>query len=541
MQTKLGKDFFYIKTPYKDRMFVAQALNGTWSKKEEMYRFPKNIHSMRELVKTYPELIHNSSFIQAGTRLRETQEKFLELKTKEDVQGDIRLRPYQRVDVEYLKQLPNAGIFNEPRTGKTPTSIILMKEMGFYDSLVVCPASLIWNWKKELEYWYPALKVFVVYGAPKKREKIIDEFRMHEGTKVIIYSKDTWKNEHTSWQWYTFNACFIDEAHFLRNRDTKQSKAIFDIQADHKYCLTGTPTVKHTADIWAILHFLYPEKFPSYWQFVERYFQIGDNGFGKELGEIKSGRKQELQELIGFISVQRKRNEVMNWLPEKQKITHYVQMEGKQLKIYNEMKNDMMIEAEEEEHSWDTAMVLTQLLRLRQLCLDPRLLNFKETGAKTKALLEWLDDNREPVVVMSMFTSYFDLIQSDIEKMGLKVGRIDGKMSNAEKDKTATDFQSGKVDVLLCNIISAGVGFTLDKAKVILFLDKAWNPSDNEQAEDRITPTTESKNHAHEIISFIAADSVDEYINELLEHKKSLTDVVNHGGREAIKNLLGRN
>jgi SNF2 family DNA or RNA helicase len=218
-----------------------------------------------------------------------------------------------------------------------------------------------------------------------------------------------------------------------------------------------------------------------------------------------------------------------------------VQMEGKQLKIYNEMKNDMMIEAEEEEHSWDTAMVLTQLLRLRQLCLDPRLLGFKETGAKTKALLEWLDDNREPVVVMSMFTSYFDLIQSDIEKMGLKVGRIDGKMSNAEKDKTATDFQSGKVDVLLCNIISAGVGFTLDKAKVILFLDKAWNPSDNEQAEDRITPTTESKNHAHEIISLIAADSVDEYINELLEHKKSLTDVVNHGGREAIKNLLGRN
>lgn len=537
MQTKLGKDFFYIKTPYKDRMFVAQALNGTWSKKEEMYRFPKNIHSMRELVKTYPELIHNSSFIQAGTRLRETQEKFLELKTKEDVQGDIRLRPYQRVDVEYLKQLPNAGIFNEPRTGKTPTSIILMKEMKFTRTLVVCPASLIWNWKKEIEQWSDILP-YVVQGTPKQRKEIYNSFQKNGCPSVLIVSKDTWKMDQVT---ISFDACFIDEAHFLRNRDTKQSKAIFNIQADHKYCLTGTPTVKHTADIWAILHFLYPEKFPSYWQFVERYFQIGDNGFGKELGEIKAGRKQELQELIGFISVQRKRNEVMNWLPEKQKITHYVQMEGKQLKIYNEMKNDMMIEAEEEEHSWDTAMVLTQLLRLRQLCLDPRLLNFKETGAKTKALLEWLDDNREPVVVMSMFTSYFDLIQSDIEKMGLKVGRIDGKMSNAEKDKTATDFQSGKVDVLLCNIISAGVGFTLDKAKVILFLDKAWNPSDNEQAEDRITPTTENKNHAHEIISLIAADSVDEYINELLEHKKSLTDVVNHGGREAIKNLLGRN
>jgi SNF2 family DNA or RNA helicase len=259
-----------------------------------------------------------------------------------------------------------------------------------------------------------------------------------------------------------------------------------------------------------------------------------------EIGDVKDGRKAELQEIIGFISVQRKRNEVMQWLPEKQKIDSFVQMEGKQLKIYNEMSNDMMIDAEDDEESWDTAMVLTQLLRLRQLCLDPRLLGFDVVGAKSKALLEWLDDNREPVVLMSMFSSYFDIIQPEIEKLGLKVGRIEGKMSNADKDQSATDFQSGKIDVLLCNIISAGVGFTLDKAKVILFMDKAWNPADNAQAEDRVIPTTEDKNHAHEIISFIAQGSVDQYINELLDMKKSLTDVVNEGGRDAIKNLLGR-
>src|SRR5206468_4229866 len=204
MQTKLGKDFFYIKTPYKDRMFVAQALNGTWSKKEEMYRFPKNIHSMRELIKTYPELIHNSSFIQAGTRLRETQEKFLELKTKEDVQGDSRLRPYQRVDVEYLKQLPNAGIFNEPRTGKTPTSIILMKEMNFTRTLVVCPASLIWNWKKEIEQWSDILP-YVVQGTPKQRKEIYNSFQKDMSPSVLIVSKDTWKMDQVT---VSFDACF---------------------------------------------------------------------------------------------------------------------------------------------------------------------------------------------------------------------------------------------------------------------------------------------------------------------------------------------
>jgi SNF2 family DNA or RNA helicase len=331
---------------------------------------------------------------------------------------------------------------------------------------------------------------------------------------------------------------FVDEAHFLRNYKTKQSEAVFAVKAEHRYALTGTPTVKHSIDIWAILHFLYPEKFPSYWQFVDRYYVVDDSGYGKEIGEVKVARKDELQELIGFISVQRKRNEVMSWLPEKSKINHYAKMDKKQQKIYDEMADVMFVE--DDDIVVDVASVLTQLLRLRQLCLDPRLLGFKETGAKTNALLEWLDDNREPVVIMSTLTSYFDIVKPEIEKLGLKVGRLDGKMSNAEKDQAATDFQNGQIDVLLCNIISAGVGFTLDKAKVVIFMDKAWNPADNEQAEDRITPVSQERNHAHEVISFVIQDTVDEYINDMLDRKKTLTDVVNNGGREAVLKLLGK-
>jgi SNF2 family DNA or RNA helicase len=145
MQMKLGKDFFYIKTPYKDRAFVSQGLNGVWTKKESMYRFPKNLHAMRELMRSYPELKTNYGFVEAGKKIRSNQEKFLELKNQEDIEGHEQLRPYQRVDVNYLKQMPGAGIFNEPRTGKTPTSIILMQEMEFKSTLVICPASLIWN------------------------------------------------------------------------------------------------------------------------------------------------------------------------------------------------------------------------------------------------------------------------------------------------------------------------------------------------------------------------------------------------------------
>lgn len=538
MQTKLGKDFFFAKTPYHDRTFVAKALNGTWSKKENMFKFPKNLHSMRELMLKYPELQKDGEFVETGRNIKTVQDKFLKLKSLEDCEGDERLRNYQRVDVNYLKHLPSAAILNSPRTGKTPTSIILMKEKCFNSILIVCPASLIWNWKKEFEKWYTECAVYVATGTKKQRQTIYTRFegQVYGTPTVLIISKDTWKSEPLD---YKFDAVFIDEAHFLRNRKSKQTEAILKIKADHRYCLTGTPTVKHGSDIFGILHFLYPKKFTSFWQFVERYFVVTEDYMGRrELGEVKAGRKDEFKELIGFISVQRKREDVMKWLPDKQRITIYSQMDKKQLKMYNDMAEDML--AIDEDVEVDTALVLTQLLRLRQLCLDPRLVGFKETGAKTKALLEWLDDNREPVVIMSMFTSYYDLIVPDIEKLGLKVGRLDGKMSNTQKDQSATDFQAGKIDVLLCNILSAGVGFTLDKAKVILFMDKAWNPSDNEQAEDRVVPTTEDKNHAHEIISFVIENTVDERINDILEHKKSMTDIVNNGGREAIKKLLGR-
>lgn len=231
----------------------------------------------------------------------------------------------------------------------------------------------------------------------------------------------------------------------------------------------------------------------------------------------------------------------MAWLPPKQHITQFCAMDNKQEKLYKQMLDDFIAgELENEDQPmWDAANILSQLTRLRQLCLDPRTLDFNVVGTKTTALLEWLDNNREPVVIMSMFTSYLQLIKPEIEKLGLKVGEINGQMSTRKKDQNATSFQNGDFDVLLCNIISAGVGFTLDRAKVCIFTDKPWNPAELEQAEDRITPTTKDKLHPHEIISLVVAGTVDEKIDKILSNKKSITDMINEGGRDAIKRLLG--
>jgi SNF2 family DNA or RNA helicase len=340
------------------------------------------------------------------------------------------------------------------------------------------------------------------------------------------------------WGSFSFDVVFVDEAHFLRSRDTQQSKAIKSIIAKRKYALTGTPAVKGTQDVYGILEFLFPDKYKSYWQFIERYFDQRENWMGqKEIVKVKGKRRAELEELVGFSSVQRKRKDVMQWLPDKVHQTIYLEMEPKQRKAYDDMQNWFFTE-DEQGNEIDTPDILAQMTRLRQICLDPALVNLSVDSTKTKFLVEWLQTNNEPVVIMSMFTSYLKRLKPAFEAMGKKVGMIHGEMSNKEKFASAQDFQNGKFNVLLCNIISAGTGFTLDKGEVIIFTDKAWNPSDNEQAEDRITPTTREKVHSHTIISLVCGNSFDETLNTMLSNKHSLTEIINSGGMKAIKTLL---
>jgi SNF2 family DNA or RNA helicase len=543
MKVKVEKHHVFVEVPYVAKDVATQDLAGVWSAKERMYRFPKNLHVMAELLEYFPELKNAKSFMTAGAKLRAIREMFLDLKRPADAPGDERLRPYQRVDVQYLKKVPAAGIFNQPRTGKTPTSIILMKELKTRVNLVICPASLIFNWENEFKIWYPEMMTFVVHGTKKKKVNAFYDFEEVVSTTadkaVLIISKDTWKTMHKEFGGGEYDACFVDEAHFLRNTKTLQSRAIQKIHAKRRYALTGTPAVKGTDDVFGILQFLYPEKYTSYWQFIDRYFEINENWMGqREVGKVNPKRKAELEELIGFTSVQRKRKDVMKWLPDKIRQNIYVEMGTKQRKLYNDMVEWFCAYDEDTGHEVDTMDALSKLMRMRQICLDPSLVGFECDSAKTTALLDWLADNNEPVVIMSMFTSYLKKLKTTLEGKKYKVGMINGEMSNKDKFSEAERFQAGKSQVLLCNAISAGTGFTLDKAEIIIFTDKAWNPAENEQAEDRITPTTEAKNHSHTIISLICRDSFDETLDHILNNKQSMTDIINSGGMAAIQRLL---
>jgi SNF2 family DNA or RNA helicase len=543
MQYRSDEHFVYlIDTPFNKKEDMKQYLSGVWvsNKKFKGFRFPKNVHCMRELVRYFPELRENEEFVKDGKMLAD--ESIYWMKNKNPTLTDIwrnecnkGLRLYQEEDVYYLKHRGSCLVLNEPRTGKTPTMITLLKSLGTKRNLVICPSSLVLNWAKEFKQWYPEIEVYAVTGTKAKRSSKYGKFTVGQMNKykVLIVSKDTWKLDANVDSMmignYPFDTAIVDEAHFLRNYKSKQSEAIFKIKANYRFPLTGTPTVSHGSDIYGLLHFINPKQYTSYWQFTERYWEIQDNGWGKEIANLKKKRENELRRLMTLNSVQRKRQDVMQWLPKAQHQTIPVQLEGKQLKLYNQMLDTFMADDEETEHEIDTMNKLSQLMRLRQLCLDPRLLGFDVRGSKTDTLLEWAENNTDPFVVMTTFSSYFELVKPELEKLGKKVEVIDGSVTKSNRQRIVEDFQSGKVDILLANIIAAGTGLTLDRSDTIIFLDKSFNPADNEQAQDRIVPTTETRYHPINIISFIAQGTIDERVNEILDRKEDLTKIINKG------------
>jgi SNF2 family DNA or RNA helicase len=534
MQYRSDENFIYlIDTPFGKKEDMKQYLSGVWvsNKKFKGYRFPKNVYCMRELVRYFPELRTNEEFIKDGQELGEEESLWLELKNWANIHND-KLREYQNQDAGYLMKRGSCLVLNEPRTGKTPTMITVLKALGTKRNLVICPSSLVLNWAKEFKQWYPEMAVQVVNGNKKKRKEVYDNFnRVLTFTHlpvVLIISKDTWKLDNDLHDWI-FDTAIVDEAHFLRNWKSKQSEAIFKIKATYRYPLTGTPSVKHGSDVYGLLHFINPERYSSYWQFTDRYWEIQDNGWGKDIANAKKAREKELLSLMSINSVQRKRQDVMKWLPKAQHQTIPVQLEGKQLKLYNQMLDTFMADDEETEHEIDTMNKLSQLMRLRQLCLDPRLLGFDVRGSKTDALLEWAENNTEPFVVMTTFSSYFELVKPELEKLGKRVEVIDGSVTKSNRQRIVEDFQSGKVDILLANIIAAGTGLTLDRSDTIIFLDKSFNPADNEQAQDRIVPTTEDRYHSINVISLVADGTIDERVNEILDRKEDLTKIINKG------------
>ena len=507
--TKINDDFIYFQADEK----TAKRLDAHYYKTWSAWRLPNTLGAMREL---YQNGLQNDSLIKQGKIRKDQREALLGLKHAAAV-PDYGLRPYQNQDLHFLKELKHGAIFSQQRTGKTPLLLKLIEEEKPEHVVICCPASILYQFSKEVTTW-TTYQPMLYAGTAKKREKILNAF-MGTPQSILLMSPQTLKNDLEKLNVLPPFYFAVDEAHFLRNYKTKQSKALFQLgkKAIKRVVMTGTPTVNSGQDIYGLLRFLYPERFPSYWNFLDRYFQTKENPWGgKEVKGYK--RKDELQELLEEISVQRKRADVMEWLPPKQYQTIHLDMEPKQRKAYKNMLDYFQT------GNVVTLGILDQLTRLRQICLAPSSLGIDAPSAKENFLLEWLPENDGQVVIFSNFSSFLKEVQKKIPGSAL----IIGETPPAERNWIVNDFQQGKTKVILANIQAAGTGLTLDRGETVIFLDKHFSPALNEQAEDRIIATTEESNQSASIITLVCTDSIDEKINQMLEEKKSITNIVNN-------------
>lgn len=451
-------------------------------------------------------------------------ERITSLKNQKDTTSFIEstLRPYQKVDASIIVENSVLAIFNEQRTGKTPT---ILSALGFLDKgIIVCPSSLKLNWLNETRRW--SLNNFVVIsGSKAKRLKTYTNIT----DENIIISYETLRTDITDILklFKAFNYLIVDEAHRLRNHKTKQSQALYKIRtlANRVYPMTGTPAVNHPADVYGILKLMYPEKYRSYWAFVERYFTIIDGFYGKGVESIRPELEAEFNELLYTNSLQRKRRDVMSWVPKVIKRTVELEPSPKQLSLFNEIvkKNTVMGD--------EIPNAITKLTRLRQVCVDPAYFGVEETTPKLNFIKDYIEDNDDTVIVFSTMTQALKRLHEAIPDSVI----LTGEQTTEEKQNAILAIQTGAYRILFANIRAGGVGFTIDKADTIIFLDKSYTPDENEQASDRFIPVSEHVEYgAKQIITLLVKGSVEPKIEQMLEDKIDIIKYVNDYGIDAF-------
>ena len=449
------------------------------------------------------------------------------------------LRPYQKKDAFFIAQKFACGVFNEQRTGKTPTTLIGLRTKKCKKILIVCPASMLIPWKNEFEKWYEA-PCEICVGTPDKRKEIV----YNKWTDGLVISYDLLKDTKTRHGVIhqildqQFDAIVLDEAHKIKDRNSKTTQAVWLLKnkCQHKVALTGTPAPNYPYDVWPILHFLFPKYFRSYWKFIEEFFVVEErinhstNTKYKNIGTFKSRRKErELQELLDKIAISRKRKDVMPWLPPKT----YTDI----LLTPSKTQSDCLYHLQEYFEIPNTDIVcqglLDRLTRYRQVCVAPVLINkdhkrVLEQSPKLQWIKQYISDypNR-PTIIFTKFTSIIKYITPLFEAH--KCAVIDGTTTLKTRAEIIQDFQDGCINYLIANIDTCKEGITLDRAETTIFLDEYPPGATIEQAEDRFVSTKESKikvnNH---IIRLIMKGTYEEHIRELIKDHKNETDIVNN-------------
>lgn len=431
------------------------------------------------------------------------------------------LRPYQQEGVAWIQLLAklnmNGLLADDMGLGKTVQTLAVLSTQGENDvSLVIAPNSLVQNWARETEQFLPHFKV--VYLGAGQQAVIEDLNACH--LVVCPFSmvhRLRWALESIQWAWLV-----VDESQRIKNANTQSAKSIKQIKANRRLALSGTPIENHLGELWSQLDFLMPGLLGSRKEF--------DNHWRKPIEkEADPWAARRLAARIKPFIKRRTKAEVEKELPPKTEQIIRVPLGSKQAQIYETVRASMDKRLRDilnkNGFAKSQILFLEALLRLRQICCDPALVNDKAPSAKLELLLDLLQtlvEEKRTVLVFSQFAEMLHRIEAELGGLDIPCLKLTGQTKNREE--LIEQFRTGAAPVFLISLKAGGVGLNLTEADTVIMFDPWWNPAAEQQAVDRAHRIGQTRQV--NVIRLIAENTVEEKILKLQGKKNDIAKQV---------------
>ena len=464
------------------------------------------------------------------------------------------LRDYQKTGFNWIKALCANGfggiLADEMGLGKTIQvisfilSATLEGDTGGLNSLIVCPASLVYNWKNEFERFAPGLKTLVISGNASERKILLSE---GNSDTVYITSYDLLKRDLEEYDDLDFFCQVIDEAQYIKNHNTQVARSVKLIKSGFRLALTGTPIENRLSELWSIFDYIMPGYLYGYKSFRTEY----------ELPIVAQEDENvalKLRKMISPFILRRLKKDVLKDLPDKLEENMVVRMEGEQKKLYDArlMRLKLSLDKKtEEEFKQSKIEILAELTGLRQLCCDPALVyeDYKGGSAKLDMCIDMVKnavDEGHKVLIFSQFTSMLEIIEGRLKEEEVKYYELTGATPKEKRQSLVSSFDVDEVPVFCISLKAGGTGLNLTAADIVIHYDPWWNVAAQNQATDRTHRIGQT--NVVTVYRLVVKDTIEERILELQEKKKDLSDRIIGGEgsdfngsftREELRDVLG--
>ena len=456
------------------------------------------------------------------------------------------LRGYQKLGFRWLRTLDSYGfggiLADDMGLGKTVQMIALFvdeyasgKDAGAKErSLIVCPASLVYNWENEFQKFAPMLKVQAVAGTAQEREEVFAS--LDEGCQVLITSYDLLKRDMKHYESMSFRFQVIDEAQYIKNAATQSARAVKAIRARTRFALTGTPIENRLGELWSIFDYLMPGFLFTYARFKKIYES-------PIVRELDPEAVSNLKRLIGPFVLRRVKKDVLKELPDKLETAVYSRLQGQQKELYTANAAKLKEELEsggDAVYEKGKIQILAELTRLRQICCDPALCyeNYRGGSAKLETCMDLIRNGvngGHKILLFSQFTSMLRIIEKRLSQEEIACYTLTGSTPKEERLRMVDSFHTDPVPVFLISLKAGGTGLNLTAADMVIHYDPWWNVAAQNQATDRAHRIGQEKQVS--VFKLITKGTIEENIMVLQESKKNLADQIIAEGAVSLSSL----